>query len=75
MRQYFTKDKGGGQQPKHVKQWVKKQQETDPCFLCGKLGQLVSGMPAPKKDFKSYFQFVILRQRDIPGARTTTGGR
>ena len=51
MRQYFTKDKAGGQQPEHVKQWVKKQQETDPgpCFLCGKLGHWSQECPLRKK--------------------------
>ena len=49
MRQYFTKDKAGSQQPEHVKQWVKKQQETDPCFLCGKLGHWSQECPLRKK--------------------------
>ena len=62
MRQYFTKDKAGSQQPEHVKQWVKKQQETDPCFCMWQVGTLVSRVSTPEEDSNSCFQCGRLRQ-------------
>eukprot|EP00435_Cladocopium_sp_Y103_P019180 s3351_g4.t1 len=51
MRQYFQRDQrpGGQGQPEQVQKWVRERQQTDPCFLCGKLGHWSQECPLRKK--------------------------
>ena len=51
MRQYFQRDQrpGGGGQSEQVQKWVKERQQTDPCFLCGKLGHWSQERPLRKR--------------------------
>ena len=60
MRQYFTKDKNSSQQPERVKQWVKKQQETE--FPLRQAGTLVAGMSTSQEDLDPCFECGVLGQ-------------
>ncbi|CAL1141583.1 unnamed protein product [Cladocopium goreaui] len=53
MRQYFQREAGGqpqgGRDREQVKQWVREQQKTEPCFICRQLGHWSQECPYRNK--------------------------